>query len=174
METIINNDKLAYLLSANLITHHQHGFLRFHSTSSQLLECMYDWDNILESKGSCHVMYNDFKKAFDSVSHFKLILKLKAYDFPLKIMTLLKSFLNCRTQTVCINSTYYDCINVLSGVPQGSVIGPILFLLLINDIVDICVGCIVKIYADNQEVYKCIKTILDVIVLQIYLNKIFK
>ena len=64
-----------YLQSAHLITHHQHGFLRFYFTSSQLLECMYDWGNILESKGSCHVVYIDFKKAFDSVLHSKLILK---------------------------------------------------------------------------------------------------
>ena len=80
-------------------------------------------------------------------------------------MTWLKSFLNCCTQTVRINSTYSDYINVLSGIPQGSVLGPNLFLLFINDIVDICVGCTVKIYAHDLKIYKCIKTILDVIVL---------
>ena len=85
-----------------------------------------------------------------------------------------KSFLNCRTQAVRIDSTYSDCINVLSGVPQGHILRPSLFLLFINDIVDICVSCNVKIYADDLKVYNCIKTIHDVIVLQMCLNKIFE
>ena len=112
METIIKDTMLCYLQSANLITKDQHGFMKSHSTCSQLLECVHDWSYTLESNFACHVIYIDFKKAFDSVSHKKLIYKLTAYGFSEKLITWLTSFLSHRTQTVRVNSSLSDKINV--------------------------------------------------------------
>ena len=131
METIKNDNILDYLLSANLITFHQHCFLRYHSTSSQFLKCMYGWAIFLNLRVLFMLCILILKKTFDSVSHSKLIFKLKANGFTLKLVTWLKSFLNCRTQTVRINSTHSDCINVLSGVPQRCVLGPTLLYCLL-------------------------------------------
>jgi len=79
MERIVNNHILNYLLENQLITRHQHGFMRKKSTCTNLLECLHDWSVNIHSRNCTNVVYFDFKKAFDSVSHPKLLIKLKAY-----------------------------------------------------------------------------------------------
>ena len=76
MERILNENILNYLLVNNLITKHQHGFIRGRSTSTNLLECIYDWSLNLQNHAGTDIIYFDFKKAFDSVSHPKLLTKL--------------------------------------------------------------------------------------------------
>ena len=155
MERIINLELLNYLSQHGLISKYQHGFLRKHSTCSNLLESVHDWSVALNNKYTTDIVYVDFQKAFDSVSHQKLITKLEGYGICGDLLEWLKAFLSNRTQVVNISGHVSENVYITSGVPQGSVLGPTLFLLFINDIDDILFGTSVrmKLYADDVKLY---------------------
>lgn len=157
---MINNKLLDFLLHNKLITKHQHGFIRHRSTATNLLESLHDWTINLQARKATDVIYFDFKKAFDSVSHHKLLIKLQAYGISDNLLAWIADFLNNRIQMVKINNSYSCPIFVTSGVPQGSVLGPTLFLIYINDVCDIFKDLTVsyKIYADDIKLYYCYKT----------------
>ena len=155
MERIINTQLIDYLLQNQLITKHQHGFLRKHSTTTNLLETLNDFTLALNNKLTTDVIYIDFQKAFDTVSHTKLLAKLSAYGICGDLLLWISAFLSGRTQVVRISSTLSDPIHIISGVPQGSVLGPSLFLIYINDLPD-CLqlrNVYVKLYADDAKMY---------------------
>jgi hypothetical protein len=155
MERIINCRLINYLLEHQFITRHQHGFLRKHSTCSNLLETVNDWSIALDRHLITDAVYIDFQKAFDSVSHPKLISKLESYNITGDLLSWITAFLTNRTQRVKIGNSLSECIAITSGVPQGSVLGPTLFLLYINDLADCFVDldCTVKLYADDAKLY---------------------
>ena len=118
--------KFCLFFKRKLISKQQHGFLNRHSTTTQLFECVNDWSIVLDDKCSVDISYVDFSRAFDSVVHFKLICKLASYGIADDLLVWLKTFLLSRSQCVVINSFVSLPSDVLSGVPQGSVIGPLL------------------------------------------------
>ena len=172
MKRIIANNLLSYLKFNNLISLEQHGFLEFHSTETQLLETLNEWTLALDKHMLVDCVFIDFKKAFDSVCHNKLLIKLAAYGINGNLGWI-NSFLSDRKQRVLLNSCYSEWSNVINSIPQGSVLGPILFLLYINDIVDIVHGCKIKLFADDVKVFWVHDiTSKSINVLQICLDKI--
>ena len=98
------------------------------------------------------VLYLDFKKAFDSVPHRRLMKKLEAYDIAGRVWGWIQSFLTGREQRVVVNGAKSQWTKVLSGIPQGSVLGPILFVIFINDLPDVVQNS-VKLFADDAKLY---------------------
>ena len=137
MESIIHESMSSYLLSNNLISDSQHGFLKKRSTLSNLLYSVRHWLSSLNSGKSTDVIYVDFAKAFDSVSHSKLLHKLISYGVSGKLHAWISAWLSGRTQTVKLGSSFSSPKSVLSGILQGSVLGPLLFLIYINDLIDL-------------------------------------
>ena len=154
LETVIASDILQFLSKHNLITRDQHGFLKRHSTSTNLLESINDWTLTLSNHKSVTIAYLDFKAAFDCVSHAKLIHKLSSYGIQDNLLFWIKAFLSNRTQMVRINTSFSRICPVTSGIPQGSCLGPLLFNLFINDITDHLITPIkAKLFADDLKIY---------------------
>ena len=121
------------------------------------LECVNDWSIALNNKNSVDVSYIDFSRAFNSVVHSKLLCKLVSYGVRDDLLTWLKAFLYGRQQCVVTNNIRSHVCQILSGVPQGSVVGPLLFLLYVNDVVDIFdINVTCKLYADDLKLYTVI------------------
>ena len=93
---------------------------------------MNHWTKSPNSGYAIDIIYFDFKKAFDSVPHHRLLHKLKSYGINGNLLSWLNSFLTGRLQQVTLNNVYSEWSNVVSGVPQGSVLGPILFLIYVT------------------------------------------
>ena len=110
---------LAYLLDNQLISRQQFGFLSKCSTCTQLLDCVNDWALSIRNRDSVDVIYFDFTKAFDSVSHPKLIHKLQVYGFCGRLLCVLSDFLCDRTQQVVLPNGTSTLRSVISGVLQG-------------------------------------------------------
>jgi hypothetical protein len=154
METIIKDQLLHFLLSEGSISKNQHAFLKAHSTATNLLECTQDWFLSLNSKWSTDIVYIDFSRAFDSIVFSKLLSKLEYYNIGGKLLHWIKSFLHNRSQCVVVEHNYSFVTDVISGVAQGSVIGPILFIIFINDIESVCHGATtLKLFADDAKLY---------------------
>ena len=104
-------------------------------------------------------------KAFDSVPHARLIAQLESYGITGKVISWVTGFLNNRKQAVCVNGTVSKWAKVMSGVPQGSVLGPVLFIIYINSLPDSVTNHI-KLFADDNKLWAPVKTIEDCDALQ--------
>jgi len=167
MERIIVQRMLIYMKASNIITRQQHGFLARRSTTSNLLDSLNDWTLAINNKQSITVAYVDYSKAFDVVCHSNLIYKLQHYGITDDLLKWISSFVSGRTQRTKIGSAISDIVSLSSGVVQGSWIGPLLFILYINDVVGV-IGkdCQCKLYADDLKIYCEIKTQQDEDLLQ--------
>lgn len=154
LETILRNEILTFLNENHLLSMEQHGFTSKHSTSTQMLECLYDWTFGLQRQKCIDVIYIDFAKAFDTVSHKKLLLKIKAMGVRGVLYDWLESYLTNRSQRVNVSGTFSEESRVGSGVPQGSVLGPLLFLIYINDLTQVLPPEVkIKLFADDCKIY---------------------
>ena len=143
---------MTLLLKHNLITRQQHGFLARHSTVTNLLESLNDWSLTIKNSHSVDIAYIDYRKAFDSVSHVKLITKLSGYGLSDRLLNWIWAYLSDRSQVVCVDGHLSNSGKLVSGVPQGSVLGPVLFLLFINDVIDIfSSGVTARLFADDLK-----------------------
>ena len=173
LESLITSDLLVFLHSHNLISKHQHGFLKHHSTCTNLLESLNDWTISLSNHKSVVVAYIDFARAFDSISYSKLFIKLEAYGIGGNLLFWIKAFLTNRTQSVRVGSSMSSVCSVTSGIPQGSCLGPLLFNIYINDVTDGFHDVSAKLFADDLKLYTEINTPLSESNFQSHLDRIF-
>ena len=153
MEHIVLSHMAKHLNSHRILIDDQHGFRERLSTVTQLINSTNDWSETLNKKGQTDVILLDFSKAFDKVSHQHLSNKLSFYGIRGNTLGWINSFLSDRQQAVSVNGTHSSWVDVTSGVPQGSVLGPALFLLYINDIND-HIKSKIKLFADDSIVYR--------------------
>ena len=163
-----------YMNDNNLFNENQHGFRSGRSCLSQLLEQFDLILDILEDNGNVDVIYLDFAKAFDKVDHTLVLNKIRSFGITGEIYNWLESFLRNRSQSVMVNGITSNPQEVKSVVPQGSLLGPLIFLVLIGDIdVDI-INSIVKSFADDTRATKSVKSLEDVASLQNDLETIYR
>ena len=165
MESILRDHIMDHLKENELISSKQHGFLIGRSTLTQLIETLEEWTSLLDQNNNIDILYCDFRKAFDSVPHHRLMLKVQSFGIGGKLEKWIKDFITGRRQRVCINGAKSDWVNVSSGVPQGSVLGPLLFVMYINDLPD-AIDCLSKMYADDTKIYQAINNSADAQIFQ--------
>ena len=161
IEGLIRDKIVDHMKQNQLFSKSQHGFLAGRSCTTQLLEFLEDITTALDQGDDVDVIYLDFCKAFDKVPHQRLLKKLWGYGIRGNVHAWVKEFLTYRSQLVKINGASSEPVNVTSGVPQGSVLGPILFLIYINDLPD-TIAAIIKLFADDAKVYRSISTVENV------------
>jgi hypothetical protein len=157
-EKLIFDSLFSYLVSNNLITKNQSGFVPGDSCTNQLLYLVNEIHEAFEDPKSLEVraVFLDISKAFDKVWHGGLIFKLKQNGVSGKLLSFFQSYLSNRKQRVALNGFYSDFSEIESGVPQGSVLGPLLFLVYINDL-EKGIKSNVKFFADDTMLYSIVK-----------------
>ena len=122
---------MKYFLKNDLFSNRQYGFLKGRSTVLQLLRITEEWKSNLDL-GQIDCVYMDFEKAFDKVPHRCLINKLYSYGINSKIISWITDFLDKRQFRVTVNGKFSTWHDVINGIPQGSILGPLLFIIYIN------------------------------------------
>ena len=173
MERIINDHILSHLSTNNLIGRNQFGFQKQCSTITQLIDCYSDWSSAINDGSSVDVICLDYTKAFDSVVHIKLFLKVEAHGITGNLLSWIKMFLSDRYHYVCINNKNSNILSVLSGVPQGTILGPTFFIIYVNDMPNVVTKRVkLSSFANDSKIYKVIVSIIDCICLQMVLSQV--
>ena len=165
MENIIKEGLSKYLLTNAIPCKEQHGFTSGRSCLTNLLETFENWTKALDEGYGLDVVYLDYRKAFDSVPHRRLLEKLKGVGINGKLLLWLEDFLVSRTMKVGVCGTFSPLHAVLSGVPQGSVLGPLLFILFVNELPTWIVNEM-RIFADDTKLWCRIKKQSDAVTFQ--------
>ena len=171
LEHIVHSNIMDFLDQLNYLSPFQHGFRQKRSCESQLLTTLRDFSSCLNSNGQIDAVLLDFSKAFDKVDHKLLLSKIENIGIHGPLFNWISSFLSNRLQYVSVEGFLSSSNNVLSGVPQGTVLGPLFFLIYINDIGDkLSPGTHLRLFADDSLLYRHIHSTRDIEILQSDLN----
>ena len=174
MESLVREPIIDHMCENSLFSKYQYGFINRRSTTLQLLFVLDEWREILDQGGTIDAVYLDFIKAFDKVPHECLLHKLSAYGISDDLHNWIRSFLTGRTQRVKVDSVASQWRTVTSGIPQGSVLGPILFIICINDMPDALKNAsTAAMFTDNTKLYRRTDTPNGPTELQEDLDRIF-
>jgi hypothetical protein len=173
LESVVKDKIMSHLKKHKLIKNSQHGFLSGRNCSTNLLAFFEKVTREVDSGQSFDAIFLDFAKAFDKVPTRRLLKKVRAHGITGKLLTWIENWLTNRRQRVILGGEFSDWIEVLSGVPQGSVLGPLLFLIFINDL-DLEASEISALakFADDTKLGQKIVTDQDRVLLQTTLNKL--
>ena len=161
MERILHDQLYNYLTNFDLFSDTQFGFRKFHSTAGALLDCNNEWYINLDRKMFNLVVLIYLKKAFDTVDHQILLSKLELYGIKGQAINLLKSYLTNRKQKCQIRNSFLSERLIKCGVPQGSILGPLLFLLYINDLPHCLSKTKPRLFADDTNLTASANSITD-------------
>ena len=162
MEIILYDQLYDYLTKFQLLNDCQFGFRKSHSTATALLDCTNSWYMNIDKKLFSLVVLIDLKKAFDTVDHQILLKKLEIYGVKGDALALLNSYLIDRTQKCQVNGTISSERLIMCGVPQGSILGPLFFLLYINDLPQCLSKTKPRLFADDTNITAAGESINDV------------
>jgi hypothetical protein len=155
LESLVRDVLINFLTKHGYFSKRQFAFINGRSTILQLLYLMEAWTDALDAGISIDVCYMDFMKAFDKVPHRRLISKVKQHGIEGKALNWIQAFLSNRKQRVVLNGKSSAWHEVTSGIPQGSVLGPLLFVLYINDL-PACVKSECLLFADDTKIFRSI------------------
>jgi len=175
IKKIIRDKIVGHLKGNNLILKAQHGFVSNRSCTTNLLEYLEEVTRGIDERRALDVIYLDFAKAFDKVPVARLIKKLESFGVEGEVLRWVKGWLTDKKQRVLVDGAKSSWKEVLSGVPQGSVLGPVLFVIFINDLEDAVTATqIVKMFADDTKVGQDVSEPGGCEELQSTLNKLWK
>ena len=173
LEHIIHSQIMNHFNEHSLLTDKQHGFRQKHSCESQLILTVNDLALSLNKRSQIDLIIMDFSKAFDTVPHNRLLNKLHNYGIRNNTHQWIANFLGHRNQRVVVGGEHSTWTNVISGVPQGTVLGPLLFLAYINDLPN-NIKSQIRLFADDCVLYRDIQNQFDHEQLQDDLNTLNK
>lgn len=157
MERCVYKHVYNFLTSNNIITSHQSGFVAGDSTVNQLLSISHDISKAIDNGKEVRAVFCDVSKAFDRVWHRGLLCKLSSVGISGNLLSWFGNYLSNRKQRVVLNGSSSRWLDVNAGVPQGSILGPLLFLIYINDIVE-NIQAPIKLFADDTTLYIIVDT----------------
>ena len=165
VEHIIYHHIFAHIDRHDLLSDAQHGFRQRRGCETQLAMLIEDLASALDSRDQIDLIILDFCKAFDKVPHQRLLLKLNQFGIKGNIVRWIESFLTSCTQQVVLEGATSNQVHITSGIPQGTVLGPLLFLININDIEN-NIDSQLRLFADDCLLYQVIKSASDCVNLQ--------
>jgi len=160
LERILHKYIFNHLRATDFITPFQSGFIPKDSTVNQLVSVYHSFCKALDEGKEVRAVFCDISKAFDRVWHEGLIHKLRLSGISGNLLSWLKDYLHERTQCVVISGCQSDPLPINAGVPQGSILGPLLFLIYINDIVR-DIHCPIRLFADDTTLYIIVDNPID-------------
>lgn len=175
LEMVVNEQFIEYIENNKLLTAYQAGFRNKNSCESAIQTVLYKWKDAIEQNLIVGVVFLDFKRAFETINRQLLILKLKRYGLGSKIIEWFESYLDSRKQVVKYGETVSSEQLTTYGVPQGTVLGPNLFILYINDIVHHIKDSNIQLFADDTILYVVGSDVQNVInIINIELENVLK